>query len=113
MITGILTLPVRTIRTIADLPGRLESMERSMLEMQKLLAIAVEELAIIKGHTEVMHGQLGRIDVSTTELTGDTDGLSESIARLVAIAAPFERGVGRGLFSRRRPAANGTGTPVE
>ena len=106
MITGILTLPVRTIRTIADLPGRLESIERTMVEMQKLLALAVEELAGIKAHTEGMHGQLGNIDASTNDLNGHTQGLGDNTAQLVRIAAPLERGVGRGLFRRR---ANGAG----
>jgi predicted nuclease with TOPRIM domain len=106
MITGILTLPVRTIQTIADLPGRLESIERTMVEMQKLLAAAVEELGDIKAHTEGMHGHLGRIDVSTNNLDEHTQGLGDNTARLVRIAAPLERGVGRGLFRRR---ANGAG----
>lgn len=110
MITAILQLPVRTIRTIADLPGRLESIERSMLDMQRLLAVAVEELAIIKAHTEGMHGQLGRIDSSTNDLNSHTQGLGDNTARLVRIAAPFERGVGRGLFRRR---ANGAEAPTE
>lgn len=110
MITGILTLPVRTVQTIAGLPGRLEGIERSMLEMQRLLTIAVEELAVIKGHTEGMHGQLGRIDASTVDLNEQTLGLNESTARLLRIAAPLERGVGRGLFRRR---ANGTETVTE
>ena len=110
MITGILTLPVRTIQTIADLPGRLESMERSMLDMQRLLTVAVEELAVIKRHTEGMHGQLGRIDASTLDLNEQTISLSENTARLLRIAAPLERGVGRGLFRRR---TNGTETVTE
>jgi hypothetical protein len=103
MITGILTLPVRTIRTIADLPGRLESIERTMVELQKLLAAAVEELGIIKAHTEGMHGQLGRIDASTTDLNEHTQGLGDDTAKLVRIASPPERARG-GLFRRR---ANG------
>jgi acyl carrier protein phosphodiesterase len=108
MITGILSLPVRTIRTIADLPGRLESIERSMLDMQRLLTLAVEELAIIKAHTEGMHGQLGRIDASTNDLNEHTQGLGDNTARLVRIAAPLERGVGRGLFRRRANGAAAT-----
>jgi hypothetical protein len=108
MITGILTLPMRTIRTIADLPGRLESIERSMLEMQRLLAVAIEELAVIKGHTDGMHGQLGRIDVSTMDLNEHTQGLGENTARLVRIASPLERGVARGLFRRRANGAEPT-----
>jgi hypothetical protein len=109
MITGILTLPVRTIQTIAGLPGRLESIERSMLDMQRLLTVAVEELAIIKDHTQGMHGQLGRIDTSTVDLNEQTIVLSDNTTRLLRIAAPFERGVGRGLFRRR----NGTETLTE
>jgi hypothetical protein len=101
MITGIIMLPVRTIQTIADLPKRLESIERSMADMQRLLTIAVSELAVIKGHTEGMHNQLGRIDASTNDLNEHTLGLGENTARLLRIAAPFERGVGRGLFRRR------------
>jgi acyl carrier protein phosphodiesterase len=101
MITAILTLPVRTIRTIADLPGRLESIERSMVDMQRLLALAVEELAVIKAHTEGMHGQLGRIDASTNDLNEHTQGLGDNTAKLVRIASPLERARG-GLF-RRRP----------
>jgi len=110
MITGILTLPVRTVQTVAALPGRLEAMERSMLEMQRLLTIAVEELAVIKGHTETMHNQLGSIDTNTFDLHEQTIGLGENTARLLRIAAPFERGVGRGLFRRR---TNGTETVTE
>jgi acyl carrier protein phosphodiesterase len=108
MITGILTLPVRAIRTIADLPGRLESIERSMVEMQKLLTLAVAELAVIKAHTEGMHGQLGRIDASTNDLNEHTQDLGDNTAKLVRIASPLERARG-GLFRRR---ANGAGDPI-
>jgi hypothetical protein len=105
VITGILKLPVRTINTIASLPGRLESIERSMVEMQRLLAVAVAELAVIKAHTEGMHGQLGRIDASTNDLSEHTQDLGDNTAKLVRIASPLERARG-GLFRRR---ANGAG----
>ena len=73
---------------------------------QRLLAVAVERLDVIEGHTEGMHGQLGRIDMNTTDLDGHTERLADNTDRLVRIASPFERGVGRGLFRRR---ANGAG----
>ena len=111
MIGTIVTLPVTIVRTVAALPGRLEAMERSMAEMQKLLTVAVEELAVIKEHTNGMHGQLGRIDLNTSDLTEHTQGLGDNTARLVRIASPLERGVARSLFRRR--AANGAEPPAE
>ena len=62
-----------------------------MIEMQKLLALAVAELAVIKAHTEGMHGQLGRIDASTTDLNEHTQDLGDNTAKLVRIASPLER----------------------
>jgi hypothetical protein len=106
MITDLISLPVRAVRTIGALPGRLEAIERSMSDMQRLLALAVERLDVIEGHTVGMHGQLGRIDVNTTDLDGHTERLADNTDRLVRIASPFERGVGRGLFRRR---SNGAG----
>jgi hypothetical protein len=91
MITELITLPVRVVRGVAALPGRLESMERSMSEMQRLLAAAVGQLSTIEAHTDGMHGQLGRIDDSTTELSTHTQGLGDNTERLVRIAAPLER----------------------
>src|SRR6185503_17579969 len=101
MIGTIVTLPVTVVRTVAALPGRLEAMERSMAEMQKLLTVAVEELAVIKAHTNGMHGQLGRIDINTSDLNEHTQGLGDNTARLVKIASPLERGVARSIFRRR------------
>jgi hypothetical protein len=91
MITGLITLPVRVVQAVAALPGRLESMERSMSEMQRLLVAAVDQLTVIDDHTQAMRGQLGRIDDSTTELRGHTSGLEDNTDRLVKIAAPLER----------------------
>ena len=102
MIMTVVTLPLRAAQTVAALPGRLEEIERSMKDMQRLLGVAVERLDVIEGHTAGMHGQLSRIDESTNDLNEHTQGLGENTARLVRIASPFERGVGRGLF-RRRP----------
>jgi len=82
-----------------------------MKDMQRLLALAVERLDVIESHTDGMHGQLGRIDTSTADLNQHTQGLGDNTARLVRIASPFERGVGRGLF-RRRPTENGTVEPT-
>ena len=110
MITTIVTFPVRVVQAVGALPGRLEEMERGMKDMQRLLAVAVERLDVIEGHTAGMHGQLGRIDDSTADLNEHTQGLGDNTARLVRIASPLERGVGRGLF-RRRPAANGSVEP--
>ncbi len=110
MIMTIVTLPVRVVQTIGALPGRLEEIERSMKDMQRLLGVAVERLDVIEGHTAGMHRQLGSIDESTNDLNSHTQGLGENTARLVRIASPFERGVGRGLFTRRRPE-NGTVEP--
>lgn len=91
MIGGLIALPVRVLRTVAALPGRLESMERSMADMQRLLAAAVEQLETIDDHTQAMRGQLGRIDDHTAQLRGHAEGLGENTDRLVRIAAPLER----------------------
>jgi acyl carrier protein phosphodiesterase len=100
VIGTLITLPAQVVRTVAALPGRLEAIERSMADMQKLLGDAVERLAVIQAHTEGMHGQLARIDSSTTDLNEHTQGLGENTARLVRIASPLERG--RGALFRRR-----------
>jgi hypothetical protein len=114
MITELITLPVRVVRVVAALPGRLESMERSMSEMQRLLAAAVGQLSTIENHTEGMHGQLGRIDDSTTELSTHTQGLGDNTERLVRIAAPLERmGRRRERRSFRRNGAAEDETPAE
>ena len=111
MVNGLITLPVRVVQAVGALPGRLESIERSMLEMQRLLAAAVEQLAIIDEHTQAMRGQLGRIDEHTAELRGHTEGLGDNTDRLVKIAAPLER-MGR-RRERRAFRRAGNGGPDE
>lgn len=109
MIMTIVTLPVRAVQVIGALPGRLEEIEHSMKDMQRLLTVAVERLDVIEGHTAGMHNQLAHIDESTNDLNEHTQGLGDNTARLVRIASPSERGVGRGLFRRR--SENGTVEP--
>jgi hypothetical protein len=102
VITDLISLPVRAVRTIASLPGRLETVERSMADMQRLLGVAIERLDTIQVHTEAMHGQLGRIDDNTTELDGHTERLADNTDRLVRLAAPLERMGRRRSVLRRR-----------
>jgi hypothetical protein len=109
MIGTIVALPIQIVRTVGALPGRLESIERSLSEMQKLLGDAVGVLAVIQEHTEGMHGQLARIDANTSQLDDQTQDLADNTARLVRIASPLERGALRGALFRRR-GANGTTT---
>jgi hypothetical protein len=109
MIGTLVTLPIQIVRTVGALPGRLESIERSLGDMQRLLGDAVERLAVIQEHTQGMHDQLARIDASTTDLNEHTQGLGDNTARLVRIASPLERGALRGALFRRR-GANGTTT---
>ena len=87
----LIALPVRAVRTIGALTVRLESMERSMSEMQRLLAATVEQLAAIDDHTQVMRSHMGRIDDNTADLRGHTQGLEDNTERLVRMAAPLER----------------------
>lgn len=107
MLGGLIGLPVRVVRAVGALPGRLESMERSMREMQRLLAAAVEQLATIDEHTQVMRNQLGRIDDSTAEIGAHTQGLGANTDRLVRIASPLERVSGESRRARRARARSG------
>lgn len=114
MITELITFPVRVGRAVGALPGRLESMERSMSDMQRLLAAAVDQLKTIDEQTQAMRGHTQSMAEHTSELRGHAEGLGESTDRLVKIAAPLER-VGRRRERRalRRAAANGAAEEPE
>jgi hypothetical protein len=104
LLRDLVGLPVGVVRAVGALPGRLESMERSMREMQRLLAACVDQLATIDDHTQVMRNQLGRIDDSTAEIGAHTQGLGDNTDRLVAIASPLERVSGQSRRARRARA---------
>jgi len=109
MINGLIVLPGRVVKAVGALPGRLENIERSLSETQRLLAAAVEQLKTIDAHTQAMRGHTESMDEHTADLRGHAEGLGENTDRLVKIAAPLER-VGRRRERRalRRAAGNGT-----
>jgi len=104
LLRDLIGLPVGVVRAVGALPGRLESMDRTMHEMQRLLAATVEQLATIDDHTHVMRNQLGRIDDSTAQIGAHTQGLGDNTDRLVAIASPLERVSGESRRARRARA---------
>ena len=87
----LIAVPFRAARALGSLPGRLASMERSLGEMQHLLARAVEHMQTIDDHTQVMRGHMGNIDASTDDLRDHTAGMNENTERLVLLASPLER----------------------